>query len=77
MLFHANLSSGERHVFLADADGSNIRQLTDESQGWYAVWSSDGETIAYVNTYVQEGNGRIWLMNRDGSNKRPLRPPRD
>lgn len=45
------------------------RQLTDDG-GDYAAWSPDGKKIVYTRT--QPGDGTLWVMNADGSNKRQL-----
>lgn len=38
--------------------------------GDYAAWSPDGTRIVYTRT--QAGDGGIWMMNADGSNKHRL-----
>jgi len=53
-------------VFVIGADGTGLRQLTDDGSSFSATWSPDGRTIAY-------GDGtRILLMNADGTGKREL-----
>ncbi|MEX0681745.1 MAG: hypothetical protein WD097_10230 [Balneolales bacterium] len=39
----------------------------------YPAWSPDGTKIAYVNIDYFEGQGQIWLMNPDGTNRWPMR----
>lgn len=64
---------GERNseVWIADADGSNPRNLTNSPafDGWPA-WSPDGRLIAFATD--RGGNQQIWLMSPDGSNQRRL-----
>jgi WD40-like Beta Propeller Repeat len=55
------------HIWLANADGSNLRQLTS-GFGVSPSWSPDGTRIAY------DGGGAIWLVDVDGTNARQLTP---
>jgi Tol biopolymer transport system component len=56
---------GTPHIYVADADGSNVKRVTEGS--WPAL-SPDGRRIAFVrqadNSWDQ---GRIYVMNSDGS----------
>lgn len=58
-------------IFMADADGSNIRQLTD-TPGYNAeaTISADGSTIVFTST--RDGDIDIYAMDADGSNVRRL-----
>ena len=59
---HRNFSSYPAHrVFLVDADGRNLRQLTSIDSSWYPVWSPDGSQIAYVG---QSGRG-LFVVDAD------------
>jgi len=54
-------------IYLADADGRNVRQLTsDPAYEYEPRWSPDGATIAFVR------GGDLWLMRADGSHARRL-----
>jgi TolB protein len=59
-------------VFVADADGSNPKNLTNHwsFEGWPA-WSPDGKTIAYAGNRGNAGY-QIFLMGSDGSDVRLL-----
>lgn len=59
-------------VFVANADGSNPRNLTNNwtFEGWPA-WSPDGKTIAFAGNRNNAGY-QIFLMNADGGNIRLL-----
>jgi TolB protein len=59
-------------VFMADADGSNAKNLTNHwsFEGWPA-WSPDGKTIAFAGNRSNAGY-QIFLMNSDGSDTRLL-----
>jgi Tol biopolymer transport system component len=52
------------HIFAVNADGSTLRQLTNDSvfNDVNPRWSPDGAKIAF------ERNGQIMIMNADGSN---------
>jgi dipeptidyl aminopeptidase/acylaminoacyl peptidase len=57
-------------VFVMDADGSNVRQLTRTGIDYNPAWSPDGQQIVFTR---QEGaSSDIFLMNADGSNVRRL-----
>ena len=54
-------------IYLADADGSNVRQLTsDPAYEYEPRWSPDGRLIAFVR------GGDLWLMAADGGSQRRL-----
>ncbi len=60
-----------RHIYLADADGSNSRQLTfGEKSCTDAQWSPDGRWIAFRSE--RSGRGNLWLMRSDGGEARQL-----
>ena len=50
-------------IFLADADGKNVRQITfdDTTSAFYPTWSPDGKQIAFYR-YVRSGGARMGLM---------------
>ena len=57
----------DEDIYLADADGRNIRRLTtDPAYEYQPRWSPDGGTIAFVR------GGDLWLMRADGSRARRL-----
>lgn len=54
-------------IYLADADGSNVRRLTSDAAYEYEPrWSPDSRLIAFVR------DGDLWLMAADGSGQRRL-----
>ncbi len=70
IVFVGNGSPGVQ-IFRANLDGSNIIQLTNSFMASFPDWSSDGERIAYVQwEELSDDASAIWIMNRDGTNKR-------
>jgi Tol biopolymer transport system component len=57
-------------IYLVNADGSNLRQLTNNRAGNYRpVWSPEGTQITFTRGSVP------YVMNADGSNQHPLDVP--
>jgi Tol biopolymer transport system component len=54
-----------------DANGGNIRRLTDNpADDASPAWSPDGQRIAFVS--YRDGNAEIYIMDTDGENQRNL-----
>lgn len=61
-------------IYSMDSDGRKNKAL---AQNWAAgmAWSPDGRKIVYVfanHYYDVPGNGQLWIMNSDGSQKKQL-----
>jgi hypothetical protein len=66
----------ETDIFVADADGSNVRRLTHSKQADDPVWSPDGETIVFSQDEgppASEFTG-LWTVDADGGEPRELIP---
>lgn len=58
-------------VYIADADGSNVRRLSSGRRvDGGAVMSPDGSTIAFASS--RDGYAAIYLMDADGSSERRI-----
>jgi Tol biopolymer transport system component len=57
------------NLWIVNRDGSNLKRLTTKG-GEFPDWSPDGQWILYTNS--EEGNGRLWIMRPDGSERRQL-----
>jgi TolB protein len=60
---------GDTEIYVMAADGTNVRQLTDNTihdEG--PAWSPDGKRMAFTSG-PDNLNGDIWVMNADGSDK--------
>jgi hypothetical protein len=76
-------NSGYWQINVVNADGTERRSLTDD---WYwnglPVWSPDGAFIIFVSTrdenwpdnfqLSENTDFRLWIMDADGENQRPL-----
>jgi Tol biopolymer transport system component len=55
------------HLYLADLDAGEVRQLTSGPGGdSRPTWSPDGRRLAFSSD--RDGNSEIYVMNADGSN---------
>jgi TolB protein len=59
-----------QEIFIADADGKNIKRLTNGPPSNSPSWSPDGKEIAF--TSGRTGNLDIYVMKADGSDVRRL-----
>lgn len=53
-------------IWIMNADGSGLTNLTPNAQGSSPVWSPDGRFIAFRS--LRAGETDIWIMESDGSN---------
>lgn len=69
--FRRMLGEMNSEVFVANADGSEARNLTNHPafDGWPA-WSPDGTQIAFASN--RNANYQVFVMNADGGNVRLL-----
>jgi Tol biopolymer transport system component len=71
ILFQSN-RNGNYEIYVADADGENLRRLTDNPGPDYTPdWSPDGRHIVFVSERFN-GNPEIYVMDADGANVRRL-----
>ncbi len=69
ILFAAD-RDGDYDIFVMDAGGTQVQQLTDNDYNdWYPAWSADGAQITF--TSIGEDGG-VFLMDADGANLRQL-----
>ena len=60
-------NKGHQILYVMDADGKNIRQLTTDAKNETdAVWIEGGRRIAFLR------DGQLWAMNADGTGRRQL-----
>ncbi|MEX1139665.1 MAG: hypothetical protein WEF53_10025 [Bacteroidota bacterium] len=64
--------SGHSQIIKLTIATQELTDLTVDG-GDYPAWSPDGTRIVYTRT--KEGDGGLWIMDPDGSNKRSLTQP--
>lgn len=79
IVFAAPDETGTSQIFTMNANGSDIKQLTDFSPSGAAVtpsWSPDGKRIIFSSFKMGTSDGpALWVMNADGSDQEVLYDP--
>lgn len=66
MIAFASSRAGERQLFVMNADGSNVRQVTNlNNMGGRSTWSPDGTNLAFYRGPF--GDRNIYIINIDGT----------
>jgi TolB protein len=62
---------GDAEIYMVDADGSNLHQLTsNEAIDVSPDWSPDGSSLVFVSD--RNGNFQLFRMNADGTDQEVL-----
>ncbi|MGH9929490.1 MAG: DPP IV N-terminal domain-containing protein, partial [Pyrinomonadaceae bacterium] len=70
-IIYSSKASGNWDIWIMNADGSNQRQLTvDTNQDFGPVVTPDGNHIVFVSE--RAGAPQLWRMEKDGSNQKQL-----
>jgi len=64
---------GERGIYVAEANGKNVRRLTSDGFAAIPSWSPDGGTLAYVRAERDRPKvWNLWIMNLASGEERRL-----
>ena len=69
--FQRHVNGGVPQVFVMNADGSGVQQMTNHPYGAHVPnWSQDGSKIVYSASPAggSGGQAEIWMMNANGAN---------
>lgn len=70
ILYAAN-HDGDLEIYVVNADGTDVRQLTDnDNQDFFPSWSPDGAAIVFSSD--RNGAVELYLMDAAGNDQRPL-----
>ncbi len=70
--FHSD-RAGELDIWTMNADGSDLRQLTDSpGRDLEPDWSPDGKTLVFSSARDNPNSVQLYLMDADGGNQRPV-----
>jgi Tol biopolymer transport system component len=66
-------SSSDGSIYTVEADGSNLKQLTNGPHtDTQPIWSPDGTEILFIRQAEERGKTGIYVMSADGSNQSNL-----
>jgi helix-turn-helix protein/dipeptidyl peptidase IV (DPP IV)-like protein/WD40 repeat protein len=64
---------GERGVYVADANGHNVRRITGKGFAAIPSWSPDGQSLAFVRAEADRPRvWNLWVMNLETAEQRRL-----
>lgn len=74
-IVYADQPEGDMEIYVMDADGKNVVQLTNnEVDDMFPVWSPDGSRIAFLTEVKSQELPELYVMDADGGNLRKLAP---
>ena len=71
LIAFVGLLDGDAEIFVMNADGTEVRRLTDNDDAdMLPIWSPDGESVAFMGG--RDGDAEIFVANADGTEVRQL-----
>lgn len=72
-VFNSEEANATYEIYVMNADGSSVRQLTSNSSfDGNPRWSPDGTRLVFASDRHARGQSEVYTMNADGSNVRRL-----
>lgn len=73
-IVYASSLNGLDDIYIMNADGTNIRQLTDSlAEDHNPIWTSDGRRVVFASDRAESsGINQIYMMDTTGANLRQL-----
>ena len=68
----APLLAKSSFTFIVNADGSDLRQLTDGGNNKAPAFSPDGQWLTFASQLDADGDNEIFIMRVDGTDLRQL-----
>ncbi len=70
LTYYSRQTDGSYQIMIANADGTNVRKLTNAGNNFTPTWSQDGNWIAFAST--RGGRLDVYMMDKNGNNVQPL-----
>jgi uncharacterized repeat protein (TIGR01451 family) len=61
--------SGQAYIYVMNANGTGVTQLSNQMYSYNPVWSPDGSKIAYDADQENDGWQELWVMDANGANQ--------
>lgn len=61
-------ASGKRNIYVMDADGDNLKQVTFDGESMDPAWSPDGGRIVFISNRAAPNKWLVYTMDPDGGN---------
>jgi TolB protein len=76
-IVYTSEADGQGRLYIMDLDTHETHLLTPDQDGYHAVWSPDGQWVAFMSNYQNGGYdapsyGDLWLIRADGTQAQRL-----
>jgi Tol biopolymer transport system component len=70
--YYSKMADNSYQIMVANADGSNKRQLTKVGNNFSPTWSPDGNWLAFSTDRGGRGFTEIWIVDKNGNNAQSI-----